>query len=206
MQQLPLLQPLRASDAPPAFSFPDFTTSITSSGVFELEEEDKVAILEALNAYTGHFQPDEALEDAFESAGVDQPVVRISETPKALKLCEKRAKANKSRTRHRLRVKEEWEALKLQRVQLTAKLEVLESSHIPSGDCVDKFDWQSRVSHEREARLEAEGQQRVLQSAIERSTAVIEQLQELLDRHKCTNRPQKRGGKSLRWGAQRFQA
>ncbi|KAJ8577601.1 hypothetical protein ON010_g1605 [Phytophthora cinnamomi] len=154
-----------------------------------LEEDDKNALLVALDGYG------ESIDSSFAllpNVGERHPVARAFEVVpaekaspidsnenKALKLMMQRAKATKRRNRHRQRVKEEWQSLRMQETLLSAELEGLRVKR-PKNNDIKRQVWKEMVSKELAARSQAEKQQRQIRMEIERRAAVIHTLQEIL--------------------------
>ncbi|KAG6610387.1 uncharacterized protein IUM83_19450 [Phytophthora cinnamomi] len=152
-----------------------------------LEEDDKNALLVALDGYGESIDPSFAL---LPNVGYQHPVARAFEvapaekaspidSDEALKLMVRRANATKRRNRHRQRVKEEWQSLRLQETLLSAELEGLRVKR-PQGNDMETRIWKEMVSKELAARSQAEAQQRQILMEVERRAAVMHTLQEIL--------------------------
>ncbi|KAG1697032.1 hypothetical protein DVH05_017419 [Phytophthora capsici] len=139
------------------------------------QEEDKEAIMAALDSYN--------------SLDVVKPVANDSEEEEKalLKLTLQRAKATKRRNRHRQRVKQEWETLRSQDSQLSAKLELLKRARVSNSIGVGLLNWQMLATKELNARLQAEAQREQIRAAIEYRTAVMQHLQEMVDREQTVD-------------------
>ncbi|KAK1945925.1 hypothetical protein P3T76_002973 [Phytophthora citrophthora] len=156
-------------------SFQDLLSDITldpelaQSPVLTLQEEDKQAIMAAL--------------DSYHDLNVVKPIANDSEEEdKALlKLTVQRAKATKRRNRHRQRVKQEWQTLRFQDSQLSAKLELLKQARFSSSVSMGPLNWQALATKEFNSRLQAEAQRVRIRAAIESRAVVMQHLQNMLD-------------------------
>ncbi|KAG7375118.1 hypothetical protein PHYPSEUDO_003688, partial [Phytophthora pseudosyringae] len=167
----------------------------TSRGIFVLEEEDKQAILAALDGNC-----DLSPSPVFFEHDTSTPVANNRVQDKELKLALQRAKATKRRNRHLQRVKEEWQTLRLQDTQLSAKLKALIRARTNGCAGVNQLKWQVLASKELDARLQAEGQRRRIRKAIERRAVMMQKLQDVLD----TLQPVKSDSAVPEWNADDF--
>ncbi|KAG6947719.1 hypothetical protein JG688_00015417, partial [Phytophthora aleatoria] len=99
---------------PPASFFSHNTDNFPTSAL-ELEEEDKQAILAALDAYNSSAAPSTSSDETH-------------------KLAIQRAMATKRRNRHRARVKLEWQTLQLQYSELSGQLAALKRARLSTDD------------------------------------------------------------------------
>ncbi|KAF1785910.1 hypothetical protein GQ600_12912 [Phytophthora cactorum] len=99
---------------PPASFFSHNTDNFPTSAL-ELEEEDKQAILAALDAYNSSAAPSTSSDET-------------------QKLAIQRAMATKRRNRHRARVKLEWQTLQLQYSELSGQLAALKRARLSTDD------------------------------------------------------------------------
>ncbi|KAL3670940.1 hypothetical protein V7S43_004125 [Phytophthora oleae] len=176
----------------PPSSYPDLSSDIVfnsesvqppptmPTGVFKLEEEDKQAIMAALDSYNdlsncpkGDFPEVEHVTNSSEDEDT------------ALKLTLQRAKATKRRNRHRQRVKQEWQTLRSQDSQLSAKLELLKRARASNSVGVGLLNWQTLASKELDARVQAEAQRVRIRAAIKYRAALTQELQGILDTQQC---------------------
>ncbi|KAJ8575191.1 hypothetical protein ON010_g4025 [Phytophthora cinnamomi] len=174
--------------SPTVFSCPQETQGPSKplGETLVLEEGDKNALLVALDGGES-INPSFAL---LSKVGDRHRVGRTFEvvpakkaspvdSDEALKLMVRRAKATKRRNRHRQRVKEEWQSLRLQKTLLSAELEGLLVKR-SQGNNIKRQAWKEMVSKELAARSQAEAQQRQIRMEIERRAAVIHTLQDIL--------------------------
>ncbi|RLN15292.1 hypothetical protein BBO99_00008590 [Phytophthora kernoviae] len=133
---------------------------------------------DGLKSSTGNFQIEEG-------SGVPQFIMDKTDfsTPEQVsefKLSVQRAKANKRRTRHRQRVKVEWQMLRLQNDKLSARLQELKRARGCVGITgMSQLKWQALATKELSARLQAEGEQQHLRMEIERRAGTIQKLEGL---------------------------
>ncbi|KAJ8578737.1 hypothetical protein ON010_g469 [Phytophthora cinnamomi] len=194
LQQTKILMPSDTTypwwgPSPTAFSGPQEAKgpSKPRRETLSLEDGDKNALLVALDGDGESTNPSFAL---LPNVGDRHPVARTFEivpaekaspidSDEALKLMMRRAKATKRRNRHRQRVKEEWQSLRLKETRLSAELEGLLVKR-SQGNAIRRQVWKEMMSKELAARSQAEKQQRQIRMEIERRAAVIHTLQDIL--------------------------
>ncbi|KAG3029823.1 hypothetical protein PC128_g11391 [Phytophthora cactorum] len=159
---------------PPASFFSHNTDNFPTSAL-ELEEEDKQAILAALDAYNSSAAPSTSSDESGKTR--TQPPEECA----AQKLAIQRAMATKRRNRHRARVKLEWQTLQLQYSELSGQLAALKRARLSTDDGVAQLKWQALASKELAERMQAQAQQKRVRSDIERRVAVMQSLQELIN-------------------------
>ncbi|OWZ03141.1 hypothetical protein PHMEG_00025181 [Phytophthora megakarya] len=98
-----------------------------------------------------------------------------------------RAKANKRRNRHRQKVKDEWQTLRMQNAQLSEQLAAMKRARLDTGESVAQLKWQAIASKELEARRQAEAQQLSVRTAIDGRAAEIAKFQEFMNEHEQTS-------------------
>ncbi|KAG7388219.1 hypothetical protein PHYBOEH_007975 [Phytophthora boehmeriae] len=178
------------STVPAKFPHPISSCPQSSTAGLRIDEDEVQAILSALDAFDDvtencpapvrNLSDVESFHTRLPQLTMDESDFMTVEKASALKLSMQKAKANKRRTRHRQRVKAEWQMLRLQNDQLSARLQELKRARAcVGGTGVSDLQWQAVAAKELTARLQAKGEQQHIRMEIERRSKTMQKLEDL---------------------------